>query len=442
MRQLIALIVRGFFRRVAVLGVEHVPVTGPVLFVLNHPNSLVDPLLLLAFAPRRVVFLAKEPLFRIPVIGWLTRAAGSIPVYRRQDGADPSQNRRTFDRVRQALSNGGAIALFPEGTSHSDPRMRPFKTGTARMALAAASLDQGATVCIVPGGLYYTAKVRFRSSALLCFGEPIAVASEPLGADGEPAPKRVRALTARLEAALSQITLQADQEDAVRMVTRAERIFSSPDATGTGDRDLARQFELRQRFLRGYGELRRTAPALVERVERMLAHYDAELTAAGLAPESLPDADRAPGAMIRSASIATLTLLLLAPLAVVGIVIHYPAYRLTGRLVIGPLKAERDVIATTKIVAAATIFPLLWLAIAAIVWRRANAGWAVAVLLAAPCTGYAALLFIERIDRVAGLTRGLVLRRFRPTAFRRLEAQRRKIRDAILDLSRKIDDRR
>jgi 1-acyl-sn-glycerol-3-phosphate acyltransferase len=439
MRRLIALIVHGFFRRIAVTGSEHVPASGPVLLVVNHPNSLVDPLLVLAFTPRRVVFLAKEPLFRIPIVGMLTRAMGSIPVYRRMDGADTSQNRKTFEKVWQELARGGAIALFPEGTSHSDPRMRPFKTGTARMALGAASMNPGPPVRIVPGGLYYTAKVRFRSSALLCFGEPIIVASTPPGPDGEPAPDQVRALTARLEEALAQVTLQADQEDALRLVTRAERIFSSTEGPGTVDRDLRRQFQLRQRFLRGYGQLRHTAPKQVEYVERLLARYDAELDAAGLAPENLLESRLTPGMVIKNATIAIATLLVLAPLALVGIAIHYPAYLVTGPLATRTVTVQRDVIATAKIFAAAALYPLVWLAIAWLAWHRWGLGWGITALVAAPCTGYAALLFLEGLDRLIGSARGLSLRLFRPGAFRRLEAQRQKIREAILELDGRIE---
>jgi glycerol-3-phosphate O-acyltransferase/dihydroxyacetone phosphate acyltransferase len=439
MRRLIALIAHGFFRRVAITGSEHVPASGPVLLVVNHPNSLVDPLLVLAFAPRRVVFLAKEPLFRMPIIGTLARAMGSIPVYRRMDGADTSQNRKTFEKVWQELARGGAIALFPEGTSHSDAKMRPFKTGTARMALGAANINPGPPVRIVPGGLYYTAKVRFRSSALLCFGEPITVDSAPLGSDGEPEPEQVRALTARLEEALARVTLQADQEDALRLVTRAERIFSSTEGPGTADRDLRRQFLLRQRFLSGYSRLKRTAPKQVEQVERLLNRYDGKLAAAGLAPENLLESQLTPAMVVKNASIAVGTLLVLAPLAVIGIVVNFPAYVVTGPLATRAVKVQREVIATAKILAAAALYPLVWLAIAWLAWRRWGPGWGMAALVAAPCTGYAALLFLEGLDRLIGSARGLSLRLFRPNAFRRLEADRQKIREAILELDQRIE---
>src|SRR4029453_19645342 len=85
---------RIYFRHIEVVGLEHVPLKSPVIFVLNHPNALVDPAFLLSLAPRRVSFLAKAPLFRMPVIGFLVRAMECLPVYRRADeGEDVSKNR-------------------------------------------------------------------------------------------------------------------------------------------------------------------------------------------------------------------------------------------------------------------------------------------------------------------------------------------------------------
>lgn len=439
MRRFLSLIVRIFFRRVVITGIQHVPASGPVLLVLNHPNSLVDPLLLLALAPRRVVFLAKEPLFRIPIIGMITRAMGSIPIYRRMDGADTSQNRRTFEKVWQALARGGAIALFPEGTSHSDPRMRPFKTGTARMALGAASMNPGSRVQVVPGGLYYTSKVRFRSSALLCFGEPVTIACEPLGADGEPEPESVRRLTAQLQDALSSVTIQADEEEALKLVTRAERIFSSAEGPGTQDRDLKRQFVIRQRFLRGYSQLRMRMPERIAQVEGMLARYDAELTTAGMAPENLLESRLTLGMVVQNASLAVGTLVMLAPLALAGIAVNIVPYQFLVPVVTRVANVQRDVAATAKIFASIAAFPLVWAVLAWLVWRQWGAGWAALAFLACPVCGQAALLFMEQLDRLIGSARGLSLRLLRPRAFRRLEVQRRKIRETILELDGEID---
>jgi 1-acyl-sn-glycerol-3-phosphate acyltransferase len=442
MRQLIALILRVFFRRIVVTGAEQVPRAGPVMLLLNHPNSLVDPLFLLALAPRRVAFLAKELLFRMPVIGTLVRMMGSIPVYRRQDGADTGQNRQAFQRVWDTLGRGGAIALFPEGASHSDPKLRPLKTGSASMALGAASMHPDLAMWIVPGGLYYTAKSRFRSSALLAFGPPILVPAELLDAAGEPAAESVHALTAQLHDAPEALTMQADEAAALALVVRAERIFSSVEGSVTDDRDLARQFDFRQRLLRGYAELRGRMPAQIAEIEALLARHDAELSAAGLAPENLLAPQLNVSRVVVTSFTAIVALALLAPFAAVGILVNILPYQLVTPLATRTSKVDDDVIATAKILAAATLFPLTWTVIAVVIDRWRGLPLALFAWLLMPLTGYAALLFLERLDRLIGAARGLSLRLFRPHAFRRLEAQRQRIRAMILGLAEEVGDRK
>ena len=438
MRRMSAFILRVFFRGVSVAGLEHVPRDTPVIFAPNHQNALVDPLFLLAFAPRRVAFLAKEPLFRIPVLGWLVRAAGAIPVYRRQDNADMTRNREMFSRVQALLARGGAIALFPEGLSHSDAHLHPFKTGAARIALGATAVaPPERPVRIIPAGLYYTASATFRSSALVYFGSPLTVPRVTLDAQGEPPATDVRQLTTRLTAALADVTLQAEQHDALALITRAERIFSSGDETGR-HQPLVSHFELRRRFLAGYVALRERAPARLARAEAMIARHEARLVAAGLSPENVAPGRVDQAQLVRSALRTVAVLLVMLPLALAGIVIHFPAYRVVGPIATG-IARGRDVIATNKIAVAAFAFPLTWMVVAVLVGERWGALWGGLAGVAAPCTGWIALRFLERLDRVIGGSRAMALLLARPMAFRRLLAERRRIREEILALANAQD---
>ncbi|MCA1630235.1 MAG: 1-acyl-sn-glycerol-3-phosphate acyltransferase, partial [Acidobacteria bacterium] len=110
---------RLFFRRIETSRAGLVPASGPLIFVLNHPNGLIDPALVFVALPRHISFLAKSTLFRLPLAGWLLRTVEALPLYRRADaGEDMSQNLRTFEACRSLLLRGRCVALFPEGLSH------------------------------------------------------------------------------------------------------------------------------------------------------------------------------------------------------------------------------------------------------------------------------------------------------------------------------------
>ncbi|HEY8181004.1 MAG TPA: lysophospholipid acyltransferase family protein [Thermoanaerobaculia bacterium] len=398
---LIRVAARIFFRRIEIAGIERVPVGSPVIFAVNHPNGLIDPLFLLCFAPRPVAFLAKAPLLRMPLIGWLARAFDTIPVYRKQDNVSTSGNRETFAKARALLQRGGAIAIFPEGTTHSDPQLRELKTGAARIALGA-----GIRLAIVPTGLYYTAKQTFRSSALAYFGPPIDVEPEPVDADGEPNPQSVDRLTEKIDRALDDVTLQADSHAALEIIARAERIFSA----GQND-DLARELELRRRFVDGYRYLSARDSARLARLESQVVRLDAEVE---------------PQVRIDTGTILRLIFL---PIAIIGAAIHWPIYRLIGLIANHFARKEDELIATIKIIGGLVFYPLFWIG-AAIFAGTFRAGYAIVVLIALPLLGYIALITLEAFDETIG--------HLRATRRRDLEPEQKALREEIIAVAAEI----
>ena len=434
-RSVLSVILRVFFPRIEISGIDRVPVDGPVMLVVNHPNGLIDPLFLLCLSPRPVSFLAKSPLFDMPVIGWFVKAMGSIPVYRRQDGAfDPSKNRDTFERTRNILASGGAIAIFPEGASHGDPKLRPIKTGAARIALGATSISSDTQpLAIVPLGIYYTAKRTFRSSALLYFGEPISVAPAPLKSNGEPPADVVRALTGRIEQALNDVTLQADEHEALALVARAEEVFSSEEPSAA--ERLVDKFELRRRFMAGYTTLRTQAPDRLDAISTRITRYETELHDAGLDPQTLKPSSVRGAYNIGDAIKALAVVIVGLPLALVGTIVNYPAYRIVGSIATGLSRGDDDILATIKIIAGALVFPLIWIIVSLIVGFNFDVLAGLAALVLAPISGYVALLFFERLDDLRAGARAVAVSRFQRWGYLRLVAERTAIREEIMTLA-------
>ena len=442
---------RVFFRRVEVVGRERVPREGACLFVLNHPNALVDPALLLCYAPRRVSFLAKSPLFRTPVISFFVRALDSIPVYRKQDeaGDTASRNRETFERAAALLRRGGTIAICPEGASHNEPYLLPLKSGAARIALGAVSVEAGGEVDedpsarhpppldlkVVPAGLYYTAKTVFRSGALLYFGEPIPVQAVAPGPDGEPPREAVRALSDRIAEAMRSLTLNADRHEALQMVARAERIFSAADEEEGEAQSLERELRRRRRFVEAYAFHRQHSPARLEALEGRITAYEEELRQAGLEdPRQLSPSTVADYARVRGLVARVFVFLLLLPVALVGAALHYPAYKLAGALATRFAREYDDVLSTFKIAAALLLFPLTWGVLAFVLYGWLG-WWGVLTALAlAPAAGLVALRTREELGRFVAGTRATLFFLRERSFFRQLLEERRRIRRELLAL--------
>lgn len=112
--------------------------SGPVLVTANHPNALIDPLVIFHTGGRTTRPLAKAPLFEQAFVGTVLKGLGGLPVYRRQDDPELMHlNDRTFDAAIEALHRGEAVQIYPEGQSHSEPSLTRIRTGAARIALMA-----------------------------------------------------------------------------------------------------------------------------------------------------------------------------------------------------------------------------------------------------------------------------------------------------------------
>lgn len=239
------------FYRLTVAG-GSVPATGPVLLVANHPNSLIDPALVVAVARRPVRFLAAAPVFDDPKVGWLIKAAGSIPVYRRHETPDDmGKNRQMFEAVFEELGRGAAVGIFPEGVSHSEPSLVDLKTGAARIALGTREY-RGIIPVILPVGMVPTEKGRYRSEMLVVVGD--AIEWSDLTVRGAEDRDAVRELTSRIAEGLRSVTLNVEQWEDRSLVEAAEAIWAERQGAGRDPAERLTRLGITTKILAGIRE--------------------------------------------------------------------------------------------------------------------------------------------------------------------------------------------
>ncbi len=394
LRVLMRYALQVFFRDIAIEGLENVPRSGPLLVAANHPNTLIDVLLVATSLERPVGFVAKSTLFKHRLLGAVLRALGAVPVYRKQDtdgdAASREGNRKTLEACELAVAGGAALLIFPEGVSKLEAqRLLELKTGLARIALGAEERAPG-QVTIVPAALVYDEPDRFRSRARVRFLAPIEVAPF-MRSDGDFG--AVRALTMAVGQALRDEVVHVEDDQDVPLVRELDLLYGARVQRDAGGR-LAASAQI-ARAVNAFSE---SEPERVERVRSQLQAYRALLQTHGVDDVCVRARLRQPGPLRDLAFYGS------TPLALWGVLQHAIFYQLP-RLSLKLLPLEREFFSTQKllvgIVALGFCYALQTLACALLLvtWLP---GWALGGSLVylgtLPLCGSIALLWLEGLS--------------------------------------------
>jgi glycerol-3-phosphate O-acyltransferase/dihydroxyacetone phosphate acyltransferase len=377
-----------FYPWIAVSHRERLPASGPVLLIANHPNGLLDPLVVRQGLGVPVRFLGKSTFWDNPVGAWTMNAAGALPVYRARE-ADTARNEETFAACRKILADRGWLALFPEGTTHSAPTLLPLKTGAARIAFG-AEVEGGwqLGLKVVPVGMLYEDKTIFRSRVSLVVGPPIPVA--PLRAAYEADPRAaVDLLTDQMAAGLGDVVLQAANDELWRGLVAVASWTASDGGADVAARD--------RRALALAARVRTIGASDPDRLAAAVAatrRFVEVLTSLGVRdPLAVAEPD------LGLVSSLNLGLVLRAPFALVGAILAWVPYRLVRPLAAKLSGGHDDVVGTYKMLAGLFVLGLTYVG-----WTVAAGlagGWlaALAMAVVGPWTGLVALQFQERMLR-------------------------------------------
>jgi len=419
------LAVAVFYRRLEVSADSRLPQDRPVILAANHGNALADVAVIIAGTPDFPHFLAAASWWKSAPARLLFGLGGVVPIHRRRDGEHTQQNASSFEECHNALASGASIAIFPEGEMHLEPALLPLKTGAARIALSAAAEAGIAGVVLVPVGLVYDDRGRFRSDAEIHFGEPVEI-DDWVDSYRADSVKAVRGVTDLLADRLVEVTVNhgSSEEAAVLDQVASLALAELPRRDNFARRNRLRR-ALGSAVTRAGGE----ASAEYEGIVSALHAHQLDLERLGIDRRDTSPLGSPP---VRDQARRLAELIALTPPAVVGVVANAPTLlvlRVASRRV--PHEAWQ---ATVKGVGGTVLVPVVWAVEFGLASRSVGNRRALMLTASGAIGGAVALVWWERLQRRRQRARVEALERAEPTALLQAQRSRAELRQCIESL--------
>jgi 1-acyl-sn-glycerol-3-phosphate acyltransferase len=163
-----------YAQKIIIKDRENIPKKGAILFAVNHPNALMDPLFVTTFNPRENHFLVRADVFKKPLIRKFLSSLNLMPIFRIRDGIKQlSNNDEVFEKCFEILKKQQTLIIFPQG-GHSRMRtIQPLSKGFTRIVFGALERFPELEISVIPVGITYQNSSVYPSKVCVQFGEVI-----------------------------------------------------------------------------------------------------------------------------------------------------------------------------------------------------------------------------------------------------------------------------
>jgi glycerol-3-phosphate O-acyltransferase/dihydroxyacetone phosphate acyltransferase len=393
-----------FFQKVEVRHGENFPKQGPVLFVANHPDSQMDAFIMSSAIKRKVHYIAHAGLFARRLQAWMLRNCGVIPVRQQREKSDSvDRNIEAFRECYEVLERGEIIGIFPEGESDMPRRVKRIKTGAARIVLESERRNNYELgVKLVPVGLYFFSRSRFRSKVLVNVGRPIEL--QPYFSLNEKDNfEAVNQLTARIQSSLENLTVHVQHTELDPLVKYIEDIYRDELMTQTtadhkSSKKIVAEFVVTQKIADCVAYYHVHDPQKVRDMEEKIADYNRKLKRLHL--KDIMVREKTSIKKLFKAELSGIARAIIGfPLAAYGVLNNFFPYRIT-EIIARKFIDDRTKILMALLMGGGITFILFYGGQVFLAWYLKGYLWAILYFFSLPISGFFALAYIIEIRKI------------------------------------------
>ncbi|MFC2166251.1 1-acyl-sn-glycerol-3-phosphate acyltransferase, partial [Acidobacteriota bacterium] len=368
-----------FFHKIEVRHGQNIPIQGPTVFLANHPSSTMDGLVLTTLTRRMVHYIGHAGLFTHRGKAWFLRSCGMIPVHRCPQETDKREsNVEAFRACFQTLEEGGAISIFPEGISDKSRHVKKLKTGAARIILEAERRNNYQLgVQVIPIGLHFFSRSRFRNKVLVNVGKPL-ILKPHFALNEKDNIKAVKDLTTEIQTRLENLTVNIPHPELEQLVKDLEIVYrkellSEFKAEKKSPPASVMEFVISQRMAECCGYYHQHQPQRVRQTQKMLQDYLLKLKRFHLKDVMIRE-KTSWGQLLKKEIVNMGKTIIGFPLAVYGMINNYLPYRITEQIAKKYMQ-ERTKILTALFLGGGLMFMVFHVAQTLLVWYFAGILW-------------------------------------------------------------------
>ncbi|PQJ23040.1 lysophospholipid acyltransferase family protein [Tenacibaculum sp. SG-28] len=167
-----------YTKKIKVTVQQPIPKDGAIVFAANHPNGLIDPLVIATSISRKTNFLVRAGVFNNKIVSSFFDILGMMPVYRIRDGIQQlSKNQAIFNKCEKLLKKNEAILIFPEGSHNKKRTIRPLSKGFTRIIHQTLEHNPETKIYVIPIGITYQNPSEYPLKLAVNIGTPICANS-------------------------------------------------------------------------------------------------------------------------------------------------------------------------------------------------------------------------------------------------------------------------